>query len=423
MRVVMFGGHPFCRNWFDSARLVADAVYLRPVDRPHTARTPGYAPVPSIPGLFRDPSDDRVFEYLLPRDLPYRVLGPLADRPNERALAGVLDHLAGEFGPAECLHGHFSSGTRMFPWLSRTLGVPYVVTEHSSHFTGLSPDTTVSRRGLRIAQRVFAGAACVIPVSEFLRDSLERRGLPGPFEVVPNPVDIDRLPRPGAYLGGPFRFVSVARLDGVKAVDVLLRAFAVARAEMPELRLTLVGGGRERDALIGLADELALGEAVEFAGEQANEAVPGFLADADAFVLASIVENLSVATIEALVAGLPVIATAVGGQPELVGAEDGFLVPPRNEKELAGAMVALAAGTVSFDRDQIAGRARARYSTQAVAAGWNRSTPGRCRAHDPAVHRRRADAQPTDDPPASGRLGARADRGGLRGDRRERRRR
>ena len=127
---------------------------------------------------------------------------------------------------------------------------------------------------------------------------------------------------------------SVAQLKAVKRVDVLLHAFA--RLERP-VELALVGEGVERRGLEDLARRLGIADRVHFCGEQADPAT--WFHAFDVFASASDVEGLPVAILEAMAAGLPVVATRVGGTEEVV--EDGvtgLLVQPRDPTALALAL-------------------------------------------------------------------------------------
>ncbi len=145
-------------------------------------------------------------------------------------------------------------------------------------------------------------------------------------------AELSTMPE-GAFLWG----VS-ARLRPEKALDTLLRAFALVRGTHPRAFLALAGDGSERAALEALARQLALGpDAVAFLGFRQD--VPQFLSALDAYVLPSRDEGLGTAILEALAVGLPVVATRVGGIPESVIHErTGLLVPPDNPEALAAAM-------------------------------------------------------------------------------------
>ena len=134
--------------------------------------------------------------------------------------------------------------------------------------------------------------------------------------------------------------ISVARLSAEKDIPTLLRAVALAVREVPDLRLKLVGEGAERAKLEGLTRELRITSCVEFLGERTD--VPNLLAQAGFFVSSSLTEGISLTLLEAMAVGLPVVATAVGGNSEIVtDGVTGQLVPPGNPAALAQAIVSM----------------------------------------------------------------------------------
>ena len=109
---------------------------------------------------------------------------------------------------------------------------------------------------------------------------------------------------------------------------------------MPDLQLKLVGDGPERSKLEGLTRELGITSCVEFLGERTD--VPNLLAQAGFFVSSSLTEGISLTLLEAMAVGLPVVATAVGGNSEIVAdGVTGQLVPPADPTALARAIVSM----------------------------------------------------------------------------------
>jgi glycosyltransferase involved in cell wall biosynthesis len=126
---------------------------------------------------------------------------------------------------------------------------------------------------------------------------------------------------------------TVARLDVVKDLGTLLRTVASLLRAWPSLQFLLVGDGPERRSLELLADELGLGRAVRFLGERddVRTLLPAF----DIYVNSSVSEGISLTLLEAMAAGRPVVATAVGGTPEVVEhGHTGFLAPARSPDAL-----------------------------------------------------------------------------------------
>ena len=134
-----------------------------------------------------------------------------------------------------------------------------------------------------------------------------------------------------------FLWGSTGRLRWEKGFDVLLPAFAELRRAQPNAHLVIAGDGSDKSSLEAQATQLGLGQSVHFLGFRKD--VPAILSVLDGYVLASRSEGLGTAILEALAAGLPVVATNVGGIPDSVHHErTGLLVPNENPKELAAAM-------------------------------------------------------------------------------------
>lgn len=137
---------------------------------------------------------------------------------------------------------------------------------------------------------------------------------------------------------GSLNILCTANLRPEKGHAVLLKAFAGVVTELADVRLTLVGGGPLQSELENQVDRLGLGQRVRFTGP-VDDVWP-YLAEADVFVLPSLSEPLGIAIIEAMAAGLPVVATSAGGIPELVRhGDNGLLTTPGDERELAEALV------------------------------------------------------------------------------------
>ncbi|HSB02794.1 MAG TPA: glycosyltransferase family 4 protein [Anaerolineales bacterium] len=121
--------------------------------------------------------------------------------------------------------------------------------------------------------------------------------------------------------------ISVGRLAPEKNLDTLLRAFAKACSQYPDLRLVLIGDGNAKQDLESLASELGVAERVTFTGSLPFEDVPCYLKAADVFTFASITETQGLVTIEAMAAGLPVVAVDASGTRDIVEhGKQGFLV-------------------------------------------------------------------------------------------------
>lgn len=224
----------------------------------------------------------------------------------------------------------------------------------------------------------------IVAISEGVRAALLRSGVAaGTIRVVPSGIDASAFDAPvdrtalRARLGIAPRTIlvlNVAALAPHKSQTTLLRAAALLRERAPDLRLWIAGEGPLRAALEAEHAALGLGERVRFLGFR--EDVPDLLRAADLFCISSCLEGLGTSILDAMAAGLPVVATRVGGIPEAVtDGETGLLVPPGDPEGLAQAIGALAvdggrraamgeqarARVREFSADRTAERTRAVY--------------------------------------------------------------
>lgn len=211
---------------------------------------------------------------------------------------------------------------------------PILFTEHGRHY----PDhrrfkrVVANRLLLRRADRVTA-------VCDFVRRMLaQNEGInPHRIEVIPNGIDPaafasgDRAAARAAMgLGDHDRAVlHVARFHPVKDHETAIRAFAMVLKQLPQARLVLIGDGERRPIMQRLAAELELGDRVRFLGVRRD--VAQLIHGADVLMLSSLSEGASVTLLEAMAAKLPVVATEVGGNPELVEHNRNGLLSPRRD--------------------------------------------------------------------------------------------
>ncbi|OLD97443.1 MAG: hypothetical protein AUI36_45585, partial [Cyanobacteria bacterium 13_1_40CM_2_61_4] len=176
------------------------------------------------------------------------------------------------------------------------------------------------------------------------------------FEIVHYGIEPDGAPR--AYGGRQPRLLCVGRLIPIKGHIVLLRAFAEARRQLPELRLDIAGRGPLEPALRALAKELEVDDAIRFLGYVAP--VQRAIEDVAIVVVPSMGEGFGMVALEAMERARPVIAAEIGGLGELVEeGVTGLLVPPGEADPLAEAIVRLARDLPAATEMGEAGRRRA----------------------------------------------------------------
>jgi glycosyltransferase involved in cell wall biosynthesis len=232
---------------------------------------------------------------------------------------------------------------------ARWLGLPYVITAHGSDIN-VYASKALLRPQIRWALRHARGLIAVSgPLTQRLRELAAPRAprlihIPcAGFDPAAFGAEARRAARQALGLSPSARMVLfVGNLVAVKGVDVLVEAWsrlATAGVLGPEDRLVIVGDGQARAPLQARAQARGLGARVMFAGAVAFAEVPRWMSAANVLALPSRSEGTPNVVVEALASGLPVVATRVGGVPDLVRpGENGLLVPPDDAPALAGAL-------------------------------------------------------------------------------------
>ncbi|HEY8469922.1 MAG TPA: glycosyltransferase [Longimicrobiales bacterium] len=235
------------------------------------------------------------------------------------------------------MHTHGYRTDVLHVGLARSLGIPVVTTVHG--FTGGGAKNRVYEW---LQRRAFRRFDAVVAVSRPLGEALGRAGVPRQrLHVLPNawPGDHHFEERDAARraLGVPadaFHIGWVGRLSPEKAPDVLLEALGLLR-DLPFVA-SFIGAGPEQPALERRASQLGLAERVRWHG-LVPEAGRWFRAF-DALVLSSRTEGTPIVLFEAIAAGVPIVATRVGGVPDVLGEDAALLVEPEMPEEIARAL-------------------------------------------------------------------------------------
>jgi glycosyltransferase involved in cell wall biosynthesis len=186
--------------------------------------------------------------------------------------------------------------------------------------------------GRPFSRPVWRDAAAITCVSQFLADLAQRTEPNLAYEVIRNGVDCERF-QPGRR-PEKIAFLFVGRLIGRKGLDDLLHAFRRVAGDLPEAKLQIVGGGPDRERLT--ASFADMHSRVSFHGPAEAGALPEIYRSASVFIMPSIEEAMSNATLEAMASGLPIITTRTGVAEVIDG--NGIVVDKRNPGEIAAAM-------------------------------------------------------------------------------------
>lgn len=250
------------------------------------------------------------------------------------------------------IQDHFMIGSKIAKEAGR-LGIPTIGTNHfmpENFIHYLYPPQFAKKMIKKLAwktfTRVYQHLDIITAPTETAARLIKSLGLKNPIVPVSNGVDLTRFhPKNGLDINYHKKdtpvFLFVGRLDKEKHIDVLLKAFAKV-VPICGAKLYITGKGTERTNLILLAKKLGISKQVVFTGFVSDKDLPLLYRSADVFVIASIAELQSIATMEAMASGLPVIAARVMALPELVHQDkNGFLFEEGNIEELATYMIKL----------------------------------------------------------------------------------
>jgi len=228
----------------------------------------------------------------------------------------------------------------------------------------------LGRRTARAADLVLAPSAAT--AAELTRDYGARAAAVLPNASGALPLSPQAVPEVAADAAPGLLFVG--RLRVRKGVEVLLRALALLRAEGRVPRLRIAGDGEHRAALERTAARFGVRDQVDFLGRRGAAEIRWLLEHSAALVVPSVYEGMPLVILEAMVAGVPVVASRVSGIPEVVlDPETGWLVPPEDPVALAAALAELFAVPEAARRRGERGRQRLgeRYRPEVVAGIWD----------------------------------------------------
>ena len=250
---------------------------------------------------------------------------------------------------------------RWFPDFSLSLayaknaGKPFVMTLHNARPVGIAPHYTLfgGAYDSLFGKPVLENSDLIISVSKWAISDMGHYGIPAskmiaihngisPSEYKPSPARSTRFRKKHGFSKETKLLLFVGRIIRQKGVEYLLDAMPSVLKSVPGARLVIVGRGNRLDKLQARTTKLGLEGKVRFEGFLEEEELKDALCACDAFVLPSLWEVLPVSILEAMACGKPIVASAVGGNAELVEEGfNGFLVAKKSSKEMAEKIVAV----------------------------------------------------------------------------------
>lgn len=280
---------------------------------------------------------------------------PLFDHSPYPLALSVAMHNAAVHNELDLLHVHYAIPHATSAWIAREMlgkaDFRFITTLHGTDITLVGQDPSFQA----ITQFSIAKSDGITAVSEYLRDeTVEHFDVPREaIEVIPNFVDLEhydraRYPchRDKFAASGEKILMHISNFRPVKRIEDVIRIFARVVRRVPS-RLLLVGDGPDRGRAQLLAEELGVADRVVFLGKQ--ESVAELLSCADLLVMPSTTEAFGLVALEAMACGTPVVATRVGGVPEVVThGEAGFLAPIGAIEEMADGAIELLSDPVRW---------------------------------------------------------------------------
>ncbi len=259
-------------------------------------------------------------------------------------------------------------------WMKREFGIPFIVTEHWGIYNDVEKQNFNSRGDLfkKYTRAIFEQAEKFISVSRFLADGVNRLVVKRSYEVIPNVVNEKFFFYESPVSGNNFRFIHVSNMVPLKNVEGILEAFDKFSEADPQPVSELKLAGDTDISIRESAKKIVKHGAYSFKGEIPYHKVADAMKGADCLILFSNIENSPCVIGEALCCGIPVIATRVGGIPELVDETNSMLVEPGNIAMLVAAMSHMKNNRMQYDRKKIAESAKAKFSYPVIGKEFDR---------------------------------------------------
>ena len=269
-----------------------------------------------------------------------------------------------EDGP-NIIYAHFLTNIYAATAIKEKYNIPLVGMEHWSLLNSLQLPLFLKDMG----KYAYTNANQIVAVSESLRKQINFH-FNKDAVVVHNMIGEEFILAPKIPKtignGEKIHFISVGSLIYRKGFDVLVKALQIVMGKFSNWELKIVGDGPEKKKLLNLIVQANLSDNIKLVGRKNKNEIISLLHDSDVFIFPSRAENFSVAVLEALSAGLPVVATICGGIRECINSSNGLLVPVDDEKQMADAIIEIVESIRKYSKKLIMEDCKQKYSPAVI---------------------------------------------------------
>ncbi len=254
-------------------------------------------------------------------------------------------------------------------WLRRKYQIPYLVSEHWSRY--LKEDTlSAYNNPIRkwLTRKVAGRASAITTVSRNLAEAMQNHGIKNKtWQIIPNVVDTEIFYRVVQKKHEKFSLLHVSNLDNrIKNISGILKAVSILKEKRQDFELTLIGGHSDLAQYKAQCAQLDIVPDVHFTGQQTAFEVAKAMQEADIFLLFSRWENQPCVLLEAMACGCPLIASHVGGIPELINNSNGKTIESEDTEALAKAIDCMLDELDAYNRKEIANQIAGTYKLKKI---------------------------------------------------------
>lgn len=302
--------------------------------------------------------------YLFPTAFSLKMSCKLHYWLRTRMLDSVFSYMLKKQEKPDIIYAHFLYNISYAVYLKEKYNIPLVGMEHWSVLNQFELSSDIIYRG----QIAYQGANRIIAVSNSLKEQIYNH-FKRDATVIHNMVNEEFFQMPIRKYTNRDKliYISIGSLFYIKGHDILIKALSEVAQYTLDWELRIVGGGSEEKNLQNLIKELGLENNIKLIGRKNKQEIISLFYDSDIFILPSRSENFSVAVLEALSAGLPVVATTCGGIRECINEKNGVLVSVEDVSGLAKSILDISKNIELYDKQFIADECKRCFSPSVIS--------------------------------------------------------